>query len=132
MADFLSRSVSSDSFRHCEDDDHLTQFCAVEEKNINSLVSIYHNDGHFSVTKVRKALLAAGHWFPKMRGVLYEYQKNCVICARAKSYSNNNIPEGSLPSFPQVEPRQMVFVDVVGRWTITDLSIWLSLHLYND
>ena len=114
VADFLSRSVSSDSSNFGEEHDHFEQVCVVQPKDINSLISMYHNDGHFSVTKVRKALLAAGHWFPRMRAVLHEYQRNCDICARAKSYSNNNIPLGSLPSFPHVQPRQMVFVDVVG------------------
>ncbi|MEL7308749.1 MAG: RNase H-like domain-containing protein [Pseudomonadota bacterium] len=113
-ADFLSRSVSSDSSHRCKDKNPLAQFCAVDKKDIPSLVATYHNEGHFSVTKVRKALLAAGHWFPRMRAVLHEFQKNCVICSRAKSYSNSNIPRGSLPSFPQVQPRQMVFVDIVG------------------
>lgn len=104
-ADFLSRPVMHN--------DNL-KMCAVDSNAIDNLISIYHNDGHFSVTKVRKALLSSGHWFPRMRARLQEFQKNCVVCARAKSYSNNNIPQGSLPSFPEVQPRQMVFVDIVG------------------
>ena len=66
------------------------------------------------MSKVRKALLAAGHWFPRMRARLQQYQRDCVICARAKSYGNTNVPKGTLPAYPEVQPRQMVFVDVVG------------------
>lgn len=115
-ADFLSRLVSADSSTPgCEVKNHFEKFCAVkDEKDIEALVSTYHNEGHFSVTKVRKALLASGHWFPRMRAVLHEFQKNCSVCSRAKSYSNSNIPDGALPSFPQVQPRQMVFIDIVG------------------
>ncbi|MEM7255024.1 MAG: RNase H-like domain-containing protein, partial [Pseudomonadota bacterium] len=91
-----------------------TVFSVVDDNAIANLVQKYHNAGHLSVTKIRKAILADGHWFPKMRKILKEFQDNCAACNETSSYSSHVRLKGKLPNYDDVIPREFVALDLVG------------------
>jgi len=102
-ADYLSRLTSA----------NISTEDTFSEIKRDELIAEYHNQGHFSTNKVRKALLQAGHWFPLMRRKLWEFSNNCEVCKRAKAYTPP-AKKGSLPKQNDVEPREFVSIDIVG------------------
>jgi hypothetical protein len=85
----------------------------VPNPRINDLINKYHSHGHFSTSKVRKALLGAGYWFPKMHHRVSQFLQQCSLC-KSKSGSGIKVQTTCLPTSPSVRPFQMISVDIVG------------------
>lgn len=85
----------------------------VSQTEVDKVIAQYHNAGHFSTNKVRKAILHAGYWIPNLRRQIYLYGKQCEVCHRGKSYTHAQ-PKGSLPKLHDVQPREFVAIDIVG------------------
>lgn len=77
------------------------------------IMDLYHNSGHFCVSKVRQSILGAGYWFKLMRKKLFDAYKNCPVCVK-KSGSGYIPTKISLPQSPMIEPFEFIAVDIVG------------------
>ena len=86
---------------------------AVPDSRIEEVIEKYHSHGHFSATKVRKALLGAGYWFPKMHWSIRTFLQRCDLC-KAKSGLGIRVEPTCLPTAPSVQQFQMISVDIVG------------------
>lgn len=85
----------------------------VPDSRVNDLINKYHSHGHFSSSKVRKALLGAGYWFSKMHKRVSHFLEQCNLC-KMKSGPGTKVESTCLPTSPSVQPFQMLSVDIVG------------------
>lgn len=81
--------------------------------NENDIIARYHNAGHFSINKVRRAVLDAGHNIKSLRAKLYHFASTCPQCISNKSYTAT-AQNAQLPTAPAVEPMEFVAMDIVG------------------
>lgn len=79
----------------------------------NDVIEKYHNAGHFSINKVRRAILDAGYDIKFLRSKLHKYTSSCPQCISNKSYSAV-ADNASLPTAPTVSPMEFVAMDIVG------------------
>jgi len=85
----------------------------IPTSQVQKMILLYHNQGHFSPIKTRSVMLGAGYWFPRMRSVISEKTENCTSCSR-RSYQQFKAPTISLPKAPEVQLFQFVAIDIVG------------------
>ena len=78
-----------------------------------SLITKYHLNGHFSINKIRDAILGAGYWFPNMRKQIAIETEGCRSCV-AKSGPGFSAKNICLPKFPTVEAFEFLAIDLVG------------------
>lgn len=84
----------------------------IPDSSVDRVIQRHHNDGHFSTTKVRKAVLER-YWFPNMRRRIAELSSRCDVCARNLSYPSNPVKRSKLPT-DEYQPMEFVAIDIVG------------------
>ena len=87
---------------------------AVAESLTDDVINMYHKSGHFSINKVRRALLDSGYWAKNLRARISKVVNKCEICLQAKNKTVNKATTGHLPCLAEVQPREFVAIDIVG------------------
>ena len=93
----------------------VTTITAADSENVNEndVIANYHNAGHFSINKVRRAILDAGYNIKFLRSKIYKYASSCPQCISNKSYSTV-VKNSSLPKAPSIQAMEFVAMDIVG------------------